>query len=93
MTSTNIAYLSNLKPDFDPGELCRILHLGATQGELVQDIIVHGNQAAFVIFSDHIFVHLVVKHYHAKAFLGTIVSVTIWFNKRVGTDFYTVITK
>ena len=62
MIATNIAYFSSLKPDFDPEELCRSLHLGATQEEVVQDVIVHGNQAAFVVFSDRVFVDLVVKH-------------------------------
>ena len=76
MIATNIAYFSNLKPDFDPEELCRTLHLGATQEEVVQDVIVHGNQAAFVVFSDHVFVDLVVKHYHGKSFLCSVVSVT-----------------
>ena len=76
MIATNIAYFSNLKPDFDPEELCRTLYLGATQEEVVQDVIVHGNQAAFVGFSDRVFVDLVVKHYHGKFFLGSVVSVS-----------------
>ena len=29
-----------------------------------------------MVFSDHVFVDLVVKHYHGKSFLGSIVSVT-----------------
>ena len=75
MATTNIAYFRNFKPDIGP-ELCCTLHPGATQEDVVQNVIVHDSQAAFVVFSDCVFVALALQHYHGKSFLGSIVSVT-----------------
>ena len=77
MDVSNIVYFSNLKPGINVSELCQALNLGVNIDEAIRDIVPHGKNATFIIFSDRRFVDAVIAHHHGKPFVGEyIASVT-----------------
>ena len=69
MDVSNIVYFSNLKPGINVRELCQAANLDANIDEAIRDIVPHGKNATFVIFSDR-FVDVVIAHRHGKPFVG-----------------------
>ena len=57
--------------------MCQALNLGANIDEAIGDIVPHGKNATFIIFSDRRLVDAVIAHHHGKPFVGEyIASVT-----------------
>ena len=68
-----VAYLSNLKPNIEMTELCQALQVGANMDEVIRDIVPHGNNTLFIVFTDRWFVDLVITRHHSKPFVGEFV--------------------
>ena len=73
MDFSSVAYLSNLKPNIEIRELCQALQVGANMDEVIRDIVPHGNNALFIVFTDRRFVDLVITRHHGKPFVGEFV--------------------
>ena len=74
--ATPIAYVSGLRPDFDPHELLTSLDLGANIDEIVSHVEAHGQGAVFIVFKDDRFVDLCILKYNGSTMLGSLLQVS-----------------
>ena len=74
--ATHTAYVSGLRPDFDPRVLLKSIDLGANSEEIVNNVETDGKGAAFLIFTDDRFVELCMRKYNGGTVLGCQVQVS-----------------
>ena len=72
----NVVYISSLKPDFDCLNLEDVIHLDGNSDEIIQDYVIHNNNAIFLSMADTRFVDKVISWYDSKQLLGCVVHVS-----------------
>ena len=71
----NMVYISSLKPDFDYLNLEDAIQLDGNPDEIIQDYVIHNNDAIFLSLADTRFVDKVISRYDGKQLLGSVVRV------------------
>ena len=72
----NVVYISGLKPDFDYLDLEGAIQLDGNPDEIIQDYVIHNNNAIFLSLADTRFVDKVISRYDGKQLLGSGVHVS-----------------
>ena len=72
----NVVYISSLKPDFDYLDLEDAIQLDGDPDEIMQDYVIHNNNAIFLSLADTRFVDKVISQYDGKQLLGSVLHVS-----------------
>ena len=74
--ATNIAYLSGLRPGYDPHELLAFLELGAKTDDIVSHVQAHNKGAVFLVFREDHFVDTCILKYNGSTIWGNLITVS-----------------